>query len=208
MDLESFRGIERLLIVAAGALSIYLGYRLFLQMPLRPKDGEGGDEERGEGKVTLPGGISIFISRVGPGVFFGLFGAAVIGIAVTAPLVTETAVQQADAGGVLAATEKRSYLDGAVDPAAVQALELARLRVRGQMDFLNRLPDDLRDDLSEEERRNIVRNLQNTKLELIRSVWGNWGKWDDFANWVRQGGEGSAPAGLEAPAALYRHRQE
>ena len=90
MDLESFRGIERLLIVAAGALSIYLGYRLFLQMPSRPKGDEGG-----EGKVTLPGGISIFISRVGPGVFFGLFGAAVIGIAVTASaLVNADAAKQ------------------------------------------------------------------------------------------------------------------
>jgi len=203
MDLESFRGIERLLIVAAGALAIYLGYRLFLNMPPLAKNAEGG-----EGKVTLPGGISIYISRVGPGVFFGLFGAAVIGIAVTAPLVTETARQYASAESGMTETEKRSYLDGAVDPAAVKALELARLRVRGQMDFLNDLPDELRDDLSEEERRSIIRNLQNTKLELVQAVWGNWGKWDDFASWVQQGAEGTAPAGFEAPAALYRHGQE
>jgi hypothetical protein len=34
--------------------------------------------ERGTGKLQLPGGISIFISRVGPDVFFALSGAGVL----------------------------------------------------------------------------------------------------------------------------------
>ena len=65
------RAIERLLVVLAGGLAIYLGYRLFIAMP---------NAERGSGKVNLPGGVSIFLSRVGPGVFFSLFGAVVIGL--------------------------------------------------------------------------------------------------------------------------------
>ena len=63
------RHLERLVIALAGALAIWLGYRLFLSMPLA---------EKGTGKLQLPGGISIFISRVGPGVFFALFGAGVL----------------------------------------------------------------------------------------------------------------------------------
>ena len=63
------RAIERLVIVLAGAGAIYLGYRLFLAMPNR---------DRSSGKLELPGGVSIFLSRVGPGVFFSLFGATVI----------------------------------------------------------------------------------------------------------------------------------
>lgn len=65
------RSVERLLVVLAGALAIYLGCRLFIDMP---------NAERGSGKANLPGGISIFLSRVGPGVFFSLFGAIVIGL--------------------------------------------------------------------------------------------------------------------------------
>jgi hypothetical protein len=63
------RHLERLVIALSGALAIWLGYRLFLNMPLT---------ERGTGKLQLPGGISIFISRGGPGVFFVLFGAGVL----------------------------------------------------------------------------------------------------------------------------------
>src|SRR5262245_48131492 len=63
------RHLERLVIALSGALAIWLGYRLFLSMPLA---------EKGTGKLQLPGGISIFISRVGPGVFFALFGAGVL----------------------------------------------------------------------------------------------------------------------------------
>src|SRR5262245_25097049 len=83
------RHLERLVIALSGALAIWLGYRLFLNMPLA---------ERGSGKLQLPGGISIFISRVGPGVFFALFGAGVLAyglhqavqIAVTPPGVAES----------------------------------------------------------------------------------------------------------------------
>ncbi|HEY7141970.1 MAG TPA: hypothetical protein VIE44_17885 [Methylomirabilota bacterium] len=55
------RHLERLVIAPSGALAIWLGYRLFLSMPLA---------ERRTGKLPLSGGSSIFISRVGPGVLF------------------------------------------------------------------------------------------------------------------------------------------
>ena len=76
MDVETLRGLERLLVIAAGALAIFLGYRLFLRMPER---------REGEGKFELPGGISIYVSRVGPGVFFALFGAAILVWSVAQP---------------------------------------------------------------------------------------------------------------------------
>ena len=63
------RHLERLVIALSGALTIWLGYRLVLSVPLAA---------RGTGKLQLPGGISFFISRVGPGVFFALFGAGVL----------------------------------------------------------------------------------------------------------------------------------
>ena len=112
------RAVERLFIVAAGAGAIYLGYRLFLAMP---------DRDRSSGKLELPGGVSIFLSRVGPGVFFSLFGAAVIAMALqfgvsfsdklNVPETALAAVRAADAGSTAASRSKTSY-SGMVEPSA------------------------------------------------------------------------------------------
>ena len=64
------RMAERLLGLLAGGLCVVLGYRLFIMLP---------EEADSSGKVILPGGVSIWLSRVGPGIFFALFGAAIIG---------------------------------------------------------------------------------------------------------------------------------
>ena len=71
------RATERILLVLVGALAVYLGYSLFLHIPTA---------NRSEGKIDLPGGVSIFLTRIGPGVFFALFGVAVIGYSVTRPI--------------------------------------------------------------------------------------------------------------------------
>ena len=70
-DAVVLRAIERILAVAIGGLCIYLGHRLFLQIPA---------QKEGEGKVEFPGGISVYVARVGPGVFFALFGAALVAV--------------------------------------------------------------------------------------------------------------------------------
>src|SRR4030088_3060405 len=63
------RMVERLLGLLAGALCVVLGYRLFINLP---------EKTDSSGKVVLPGGVSIWMSRVGPGIFFALFGAAIV----------------------------------------------------------------------------------------------------------------------------------
>ena len=62
-----FRGVERILIVGGGLMALYLGYRLFL--------GGLNSEQSGEfaGKS-----FSIKLIKVGPGVFFALFGTCVL----------------------------------------------------------------------------------------------------------------------------------
>src|SRR3984885_4131844 len=68
------RMVERLLGLLAGGLCIVLGYRLFMKLP---------DKTDSSGKVVLPGGVSIWLSRVGPGLFFALFGAAIVAYSFT-----------------------------------------------------------------------------------------------------------------------------
>ena len=49
------RHLERLVIALSGALAIWLGYRLFLGMPLA---------ERGTGKLQLPGAFAYFLFQI------------------------------------------------------------------------------------------------------------------------------------------------
>src|SRR5438445_13716606 len=63
------RMVERLFGLLAGALCVVLGDRLFINLP---------EKTDSSGKLVLPGGVSIWLSRVGPGIFFALFGAAIV----------------------------------------------------------------------------------------------------------------------------------
>jgi hypothetical protein len=68
MDVATLRMIERILSVCVGGFSIYLGFHLFKIIP-------HGD--KGDGKFVFPGG-SVHLTRTGPGIFFALFGCAII----------------------------------------------------------------------------------------------------------------------------------
>jgi hypothetical protein len=62
------RMLERLLVVGFGGMSIYLGYKLFFHLPHQTDQ---------KGEIELPG-IKVVLSRVGPGVFFLVFGAFIL----------------------------------------------------------------------------------------------------------------------------------
>src|SRR5689334_5515527 len=71
--------VQHLTIVGIGLMIAVLGYRMFRDMPAL---------QEGSARIGLPGGISIYWSRVGPGAFFVLFGTGLI--AYTAPHLTFT----------------------------------------------------------------------------------------------------------------------
>lgn len=62
------RMLERLMVVGFGGMSIYLGYKLFFHLP---------NQTDQNGEIELPG-IKVVLSRVGPGVFFLVFGAFIL----------------------------------------------------------------------------------------------------------------------------------
>ena len=69
MTIEILRSVERLLGVIIAGLCIYLGFRLFLALPKKSDS---------TGKLVLPGGLNVYLSRIGPGAFFALFGCALV----------------------------------------------------------------------------------------------------------------------------------
>ena len=62
------RMLERVLAVTIGGIAIYFGYRLFALLPTQSDSA---------GKIELPG-VSVVLSKVGPGVFFAAFGSFVL----------------------------------------------------------------------------------------------------------------------------------
>jgi hypothetical protein len=66
------RVVERLLIVASGGLSLILGWHLFIRNITLEQSGE-----------LISGTLSIKLLKVGPGIFFALFGSVILGISIS-----------------------------------------------------------------------------------------------------------------------------
>lgn len=199
MDLLLLRVIERILAVVIGGLSIYLGYRLFIKLP-HQKDSSG--------KMVLPGDISIFFSRVGPGVFFSLFGAAVVLVSLKEGLeidVANRASITADST-VRAGNVKVRYMGdaGEADPAKRDSL---RVEARRTVAELNKLTALLAPGVSPSRRTDIAQAVRDSKLALIGMVWGpDWGEFAAFRNWVNDGETDPIPPGF-SPEAVKIFRQ-
>lgn len=195
------RSVERLLVVLAGALAIYLGYRLFIDMP---------NAERGSGKVNLPGGISIFLSRVGPGVFFSLFGAIVIALSFHYGISFSDVAQRqqvavADSGVQSELTWSGVAPQGApADPAAIAPYE--RSRVLAIVASLNRVETSLPTEMKATDRVNLIYALRDARVRLLVSVWdaGAWGDVAAFRKWIEDNEPNPPPQAVAAAAELYR----
>jgi hypothetical protein len=199
MDLLQLRVIERVLAVVIGGLSIFLGYRLFIKLP---------EHKDSSGKVILPGDISIFFSRVGPGVFFSLFGAAVVVVSLQHGLEFDLA----NKSNVTAeSTEKTAnlkvrYMGGAdeLGPAKRDAL---RAEARRTIAELNKLPTMLAANVPAPRRTDVAQAVRDSKLAVIGMVWGaDWGDFSKFRNWVNDGETDPVPPGF-SPEAVKTYRQ-
>jgi hypothetical protein len=206
MDPITLRAMERTLVVLIGGLCAYLGYRLFLHIP---------HQRDSEGKINLPGGISIFVTRVGPGVFFALFGAGIVAFSLYQGVIYFRE-RPADAGAAQREGESsRTEIElfGGVSQRAssgeTRRLDDERLNLRSEIEFLNTLPSWVRTNLNDEQRRSLRRRIVSTKLALMKTVWGpDWGDQERFRLWAESGGTDPIPEGLTAPAAYYRFGQE
>jgi hypothetical protein len=181
MDILLVRGIERLAIVLIGGMAIYLGYRLFLAVKA---------EARGEARITLPHDVTVMVTRVGPGVFFALFGSMVV-IASLYFSIRYSDAERAYSGMVPAALSTASRATGGVTATSApsdEELAPARLRLRQEIEFLNRLPALLGNGLSAGQRETAARHVREIKLRLMASVWADdWSDPEAFRLWAEGG---------------------
>jgi hypothetical protein len=214
MELFLIRGVERVIGVLIGGLSIYLGYRLFLAVKAT---GEG------TGTVKLPGDVTVMVSRVGPGVFFALFGAVVVATSVAFPVhysetelttVGGTNVQKRDVSGIGAESTVGSaanvHKSGGTSSLAShgEALGLERLRAREHIAFLNQLPRLADPALPQAKQQRMREKTRAAKLHLMHAVWDqDWGGFEDFQLWA-EGGRTADSEALRRAAGFFAYGQE
>lgn len=185
------RMAERLLAVGIGGISIYLGFRLFTLMPDMPV---------GDADIKLPGGVSILVSRIGPGVFFSLFGAVIASLSLYKPV--ELPVVKANGSVVMA-----SAAVGGEDGDAARR-EAERGQVARTLSDLEEVTSLLPSSLDPSTRLDVGRAVRAGRVALIHSVWGpDWGDFQAFKSWA-ESGAADAPAGAPwAPAAEIFNRR-
>jgi hypothetical protein len=179
------RAAERLIVVGAGILSIYIGYRLFALVPNRNDS---------EGKLTLPGGFSFFASRVGPGVFFALFGAGLIAYSATRPVsfkAPELTIAAAQPGGA-------EYVGFGTDGNEVgkrQALPQGSAPREEVISVLNAWFHDLPADIAPTLRIDRTIAVKESKLALMRETWDSvkWGSYASFHRWITVSAQSGPP---------------
>jgi hypothetical protein len=170
MDPMTLRGAERLIAILIGGMSVVLGFLLFLRIP---------SETNATGQIKLPGGISIMISRIGPGIFFAVFGAVLVALSFYFGVkidMTRTGNQAHFVGysGIGSDQTGRPPPDE----------EERRARVVNDIRVLNSIEAALRTDLSESDRARIATALDRVKLALMTEVWSpEWGQRREFEQW-------------------------
>jgi hypothetical protein len=191
MDPALLRSLERILAVGIGGLSIVLGYRLFLALP---------EQRDSSGTVKLPWNISVVMSRVGPGAFFALFGAAVVAFGLhSAVTISERIVTST---GLESETVSMSGI-GQGATATTETPAVRRLRLEAEIRFLNALP--LRRDLAEQDQQSTLEQVNDVKLALMQAAWTpDWGDFAAFKTWVDSGAPEPEPTAQRKAAAFFR----
>jgi hypothetical protein len=170
----SLRMLERITVVLIGGIAIFLGYRLFFNVPYKRDH---------EGQLELPG-VKIVLSRVGPGIFFAAFGSIVLFYSLTQEVkltwsgvsdgsenerqVTERPVQTSEFIG--ASTEGTGNKQEQTK--ALTTIEM--LNCTQRLILKNKLAPELDDDIS--------LAISDAKRALMLSVWNadSWGSPDQF----------------------------
>lgn len=191
-----YAAVFRLAIVAAGVVTIVLGYTLFVRGVMPRQHTEAGVEA---------GGVRLSVKNAAPGTCFALLGAAILAamLAHGNPMFEMQRVQDRSGDDPYVAGTLR--IRGVAGPANVEgisgapALEVDRVRVRQEIEFLNRLAGLLRPELDDALHPQAGDQVREIKLRLMSTVWGeDWGDARQFRMWAE---------GRSGPAASERFRR-
>lgn len=194
----TLRLIERCLAVVIGGLCIFFGYRLFLALP---------DMRDATGQFSLPMNIRIVVSRVGPGVFFALFGAAIVALSLHQSIQYERSASGSPTFAASSTQERFTGIGTTVSHSEADERANARVLLRRDFAVLNTLPRYLKPDLPPQDLDSVTATTERVKLALMRPVWGGaeegWGEQANFERWLKDGQPKPLPGTLVEPARLF-----
>ncbi|MFY9571098.1 MAG: hypothetical protein WAV20_06865 [Blastocatellia bacterium] len=217
MDPLMLRFFERITAVLIGGLAIYLGYRLFLSVP---------EHKDSDGKVVLPWDISVVMTRVGPGVFFALYGVIAVSLSLIRPLeINSPGRESLPEKGASFSVNYANEPDGSragvskddrnsTSPSA----ENTRQIMLSDIKTFNRLANELvrqREQAKASGASATVENsdgfldlIDRTKANVMLSQWSqDWGDREEFRKWaLRAPGYfySDPPASIAKGAAIFK----
>lgn len=170
------RAVERIVAVLLGGLAVYYGFRLFLVLPL---------ETQSDGKIRLPG-MSVVLSRAGPGLFFLAFGSLVILASLfrTVRIYPDGLVAQYQYEGIATEAPKHEP-SGPSSPATKAPTEQDTVRTVLALQSINcmqRLSARTAKALSGD----FDQAAREAKLAMLARVWepDKWGDFASFEQWA------------------------
>lgn len=192
------RMIERFLAVGIGGLCIFFGYRLFLALP---------DVRDASGQFSLPMNIQIVVSRIGPGVFFALFGAGIVALSLYQSIKYERTLPGAASASGQPIHESFAGVGETISRNEMDERANARALLRRDFAVLNTLPRYLRPELPPQDTDQLASTVERVKLALMRTVWGTsaegWGDQAAFEAWLKSGQPSPPPAPVVKPRDLF-----
>ncbi len=200
------RAAEHLLAAIIGLFAVFFGYRLFLNMPHR---------REGESKVELPGGVSIYVSRIGPGIFFAVFGTALVAYGVSRPVdyrqaMSNAAPSAATPGAPASSSSQRQYSGMMPGGSAAGSSSSAAVPREPVVKTLAVLAAEVSKSPPGTQRNERQIALREARVSLMQQSWRTeWGNPEVFNRWVYDEAEQDPPPGnVKRAVSVFRGTTE
>jgi hypothetical protein len=218
-DAFVIRALERILVIFCGGLSIYLGYRLFLDVPYA---------KEADGHFTFAKGVEVKLSRIGPGAFFALFGAALVAIVAYKSVTISEEPASAYGKNQKIETSKPMPSSGTVEPEELMAAQTSSRvswsgatsgmsnttrkqdlnRLRGNLVTLAQL-EGMVTQKEGAESLFLPAQIEELRRTLIEAEWeSDLGDWQQFHSWLDNGQPTPPPPKLRIAVELYNHGRQ
>ncbi len=177
--------------LVSGVLFCWFGYRLFAQTTTV-----------GHAEISVKDLLKLNLHHVGPGVFFSLFGAAILVYSIHKAPMLEIHDQVPGAPSATPAAEQattRNTFIAGIRPEDTRALDdkARQLQIREQIAFTNRLAET--GTLSDSDQVDLARLTRDIKLSLMQMTWkASWGDYAEFEAWALDPGSRTPNAAARA----------
>jgi len=203
LSLMAIRTLERIFDLIIGGWTIYLGYLLFSKIP---------EQKDSSGKITLPGGTMIYMTKIGPGVFFALFGIFVVSFSIFSTYNEESTIIKTKSDKEDKQIIKKSYNFFSSGMSEIE-VDTNRLKVLNTIYDFNEIDSQLQYNKIpiEDNLKNIDihSSIQYAKLYMMLYIWDNkdWGDAEKFQKWVDGGQKITDDFELQNAISIFKNKR-